>query len=240
MNTNTMTIPAGLPLLRGGTGDTPKDGGCLVQVASYLRDGRSWTDDPAWLHPTIAIAAMAVNDRVPDGWRPVLAPLAADLAGLAPCRAQRVTVGLAVWAARRVLWTRPGVKSRAGVRAELAVALAAAEVMDHRAGEWAVQAIRSAPATGWAEWAVVHACHTVTASVSGSAPRQVGMCAVAAVAEDVRLRHPGRTKAARTARYEAQREFLAALIGRYRELTRETGPDTRRWEQACELTGVTS
>lgn len=242
MSDTTMTIPAGLPLLCRGVGQTPEDGGCLVQVASRLRDGRSWTDEPKWLHPTMTAAAIAVNDHVPDGYRPVLAPLAADLAGLRQTRRmrppRRLTVDLAVWTARRVLGCDTTVPTPQRVHADLAVALAAAGAMDYRAGEWAMQAIRSAPATGWMEWTVVHACRTVTARGWETAWR-VGSYAAAAVAEDAKLTYPGRTKGARVARYEAQREFLAALIDRYRELTEPTGPDTRRWEQACELTGVT-
>lgn len=235
---DTVTIPAGLPLLQRGVGVSPEHGGCLVQLASRLRDGRSWTDEPAWLHPVLAGAAIRVNDDVPDGYRPVLAPLAADLAGLSACRARRVTVGLAVWAARRVLWCDARVAAPERVRADLAVALDAAAAMDHRAGEWSMQARKRAGGSGYAEWAAVHACHAVTAALESSS--RAGSCAAEAVAEDAKLRYPGGSKRARVARYEAQREFLVALIDQYRELTKATSADTRRWQAACELIGVTS
>lgn len=241
MNTTASHVPAGLPLLRAGVGPTPADGGCLVQVASWLRDGRSWTDEPPWLHPTLAGAAVGVNDNVPDGYRPVLGPLAADLAGLAHHRRRQVTVALAVWTARRVLPLDCVVRASDPARADLAAALDAAEAGDHRAGEWAVSVIgRGDVCHGAAEWAAVQACHTPTCHPASNTPWMVGHAAVVAVAKDAKLRHPGRTRAALLSRYEAQREFLAALLSRYRELTGPTGPDARRWGRVCELVGVTS
>ena len=99
-------VPAGLPMLRKGVGDTPADGGCLVQIASYLHDGRSWSDETPCVHPVLRRLAIYVNDAVSDEVRSLLAPLAADLVGTGPgptgLDGKVLNVRLAVWAARRV------------------------------------------------------------------------------------------------------------------------------------------
>ncbi len=76
-----MTIPDYLPQLRTGTGATPKDGGCLVQVAGFLYDGESWTDRAACVHPALRSAGILVNDSLSkDGLRR-LSLLAARISG---------------------------------------------------------------------------------------------------------------------------------------------------------------
>lgn len=101
-----INVPAGLPMLRRGIGRSPVDGGCLVQVSSYLHDGRSWTDDTTCVHPVLRQLAIHVNDAVSDDMRPLLAPLAADLVGTGPgpqgIDGEVASVRLAVWAVRRV------------------------------------------------------------------------------------------------------------------------------------------
>ncbi len=111
------TAPEFLPLLRRGAGRTPADGGCLVQVAGRLADDGCWDDRPPSVHPVLREAAVRVNDRMPDGARDRLYPLAADLADTAT-PAPGVAAGLALWAARHVL---PRLGERWRSRAELAV-----------------------------------------------------------------------------------------------------------------------
>ena len=79
----TVDVPNFLPSLRRGAGRRPADGGCLVQVASMLSDGRSWTDHPDCVHPVLREVAVRINDRMPDGDRDRLYPFAVDLVGTA-------------------------------------------------------------------------------------------------------------------------------------------------------------
>ncbi|NNG36920.1 hypothetical protein [Nakamurella aerolata] len=117
-----MTIPNFMPLLRKGIGKIPAEGGCLVQVASYLADGLSWTDQTPCVHPVLRSLAIAVNDRVSDAVRPTLAPLAVDLVGTGPgpkgVEGQQLSVRLAVWFARQVLRESDQVSLRAIETAE--------------------------------------------------------------------------------------------------------------------------
>ena len=41
-----------VPWLRSGTGSTPNDGGCIMQVIDWL-DSAGWSDSPACVHPAI-------------------------------------------------------------------------------------------------------------------------------------------------------------------------------------------
>lgn len=76
-----MNIPDFMPKLRRGAGPTPKDGGCLVQVASYLYDGESWTDRTPCVHPMLREVAIGVNDSVSDHARQGLLEFAPRLIG---------------------------------------------------------------------------------------------------------------------------------------------------------------
>ncbi|MEV3970488.1 hypothetical protein AB0K68_20440 [Streptomyces sp. NPDC050698] len=75
--------------------------------AAALLSGGPFTDSPAGTHPALAALARVVNDRVGDGARRALWPLAADLADARPpdrCYAPQL-VGAVVDEARGV---RPG------------------------------------------------------------------------------------------------------------------------------------
>lgn len=74
-------IPDVFPLLRKGTGETPEDGGCLVQVAGYLNDGVSWTDETPCVHPVLRYIAIWANDDSPDSERQSLLSLVPRLIG---------------------------------------------------------------------------------------------------------------------------------------------------------------
>lgn len=68
-----MAIPDILPNLIAGEGDSPENGGCLLQVASFIYDGESWTDHPKCVHPLLIELGIWVNDETTDDARPLLA-----------------------------------------------------------------------------------------------------------------------------------------------------------------------
>lgn len=75
-----LVVPDGLPLLIDGEGDSPADGGCLMQFVSYIAD-ESWTTSPWQVHRMLASVAIYCNDSSSDAGRPLLAQLAPDLIG---------------------------------------------------------------------------------------------------------------------------------------------------------------
>lgn len=56
-------IPDFIPDLKKGVGSNPEAGGCLVQVAGYLYDGKSWTDGTPCIASTVRMYAIAANDN---------------------------------------------------------------------------------------------------------------------------------------------------------------------------------
>ena len=98
-----MHVPDFMPRLRSGAGETPKDGGCLIQVAGYLNDGVSWTDATPCVHPALRRAGILVNDGVDDEYRQRLLLLAPRLIGTGgtgdPVEDRRIAVELARWCA---------------------------------------------------------------------------------------------------------------------------------------------
>lgn len=67
-------IPDSLPPLRRGVGESPRSGGCLMQVTNYLATGL-WTDGPARnVAPPLSGIAIQVNDEVCDDHRQQLWP----------------------------------------------------------------------------------------------------------------------------------------------------------------------
>src|SRR6266498_1105370 len=102
-----MNVLDGMPQLRMGTGRTPKDGGCVIQVASYLYNG-AWTDATPCVHPVLRITAIWVNDSVGAATRQKLYPLIPRLMDTAIDDAEedrRVSAHLAIWALKRALAT---------------------------------------------------------------------------------------------------------------------------------------
>lgn len=74
-------VPEYVPMLVRGVTSTPRDGGCLVQIANWLVDPHTWTDEPVWVEPILAECATRINDAVDDEARQGLALLAPRLAG---------------------------------------------------------------------------------------------------------------------------------------------------------------
>ncbi len=95
----------GLPKLRSGTGKTPGDGGCIMQVADYLWSG-GWTDNPECVHPVLRSMAIRVNDGLDDEGRQELWPLINRLMGTAIVddkKSREIGIRLAVFCAEKTL-----------------------------------------------------------------------------------------------------------------------------------------
>ncbi|MFD4474616.1 hypothetical protein ACFWPU_00665 [Streptomyces sp. NPDC058471] len=104
-----MNVPDFMPRLRSGAGDTPKDGGCLVQVAGFLNDGVSWVDDTPCVHPMLRSVGILTNDSVDGDMRQELLPLAPRLIGTGltgdVVEDRRVMTALVEWCVRDAQWS---------------------------------------------------------------------------------------------------------------------------------------
>lgn len=93
-------VPDYVPMLVKGVSEDPKEGGCLVQIANWLVDPSSWTDDPECVHPLIAQYGIWINDGVDDEMRHRLALQAPRIAGtriLDPIFSETVENELDLW-----------------------------------------------------------------------------------------------------------------------------------------------
>jgi hypothetical protein len=101
-----MTVPIEMPDLIAGAGETPDQGGCVMQAAAWLASaGQNWNDSPDCVHGTLRRVAIMVNDNVGTDARRQLWPLVPRMLGTAvdPKTDARTAVQLAVWAAEKVL-----------------------------------------------------------------------------------------------------------------------------------------
>lgn len=57
-----------VPWLREGTGVSPQDGGCVMQVIDWISTG-GWTDEPRCVYPELREIAIVVNDDMSDEGR---------------------------------------------------------------------------------------------------------------------------------------------------------------------------
>jgi len=57
-----------VPYLRSGIGDSPRNGGCILQVIDWIHR-HEWTDDPDCVHPLLRGIAIGVNDLSADSDR---------------------------------------------------------------------------------------------------------------------------------------------------------------------------
>ena len=90
-----------IPYLRSGTGTTPRDGGCVMQIVDWI-SRHAWTDQPPCVHPVLRVLAIKANDTLDDTRRQQLLDLVPRLMHTAT-EDRRVTVGLACHVARAVL-----------------------------------------------------------------------------------------------------------------------------------------
>ncbi|MBO0827175.1 MAG: hypothetical protein J2P24_05275 [Streptosporangiales bacterium] len=72
-----------LPSLSRGRHRDPREGGCFMEVASWLAD-EPWSDHPSCTHPLLAQVAREVNDHSTDAGRRALAPMIPDVIGANP------------------------------------------------------------------------------------------------------------------------------------------------------------
>ncbi len=158
-----------VPWLRSGTGATPADGGCVMQIVDWISTG-GWTDNPSCVHPVICHFAIAVNDRLDDGGRQRLLDLVPRMmdTAVAPDD-EALTRRLLGYLARQVYplyddWKRRAsyddkgavldciVAAEGGARAAGAARAAwAAEAAEAARAAWAAEAAEAA----WAAWAAV-------------------------------------------------------------------------------------
>lgn len=94
-----------VPYLRSGKGDTPADGGCLLQVIDWV-DRMEWSDNPRCVNQMFHGITIAVNDGLADDKRQGLLDLAPRLMGTASMDSV-VAVRLAVVASKQVLPVLP-------------------------------------------------------------------------------------------------------------------------------------
>lgn len=69
-----------VPWLRSGVGNTPDEGGCVMQIVSWIHN-HGWTDDPVCVHQIIRGWAISANDKLPDDERQELLKLVPRLMG---------------------------------------------------------------------------------------------------------------------------------------------------------------
>jgi hypothetical protein len=74
-------LPELVPALSRGRHRSPRQGACLMELASYLA-GERWSAYPACTHPLLAALAREVNDHTADAGLPRLAVLAPSMIGL--------------------------------------------------------------------------------------------------------------------------------------------------------------
>ena len=90
-----------VPWLRSGVGETPSDGGCIMQVVDWIHR-KEWTDSPPCVHPTIRAVAIKLNDTLDDRGRQKLLDLAPRMMGT-NMGGKALSVRLALFCAESVL-----------------------------------------------------------------------------------------------------------------------------------------
>ena len=75
-----MNIPDFMPVLSAGAHQSPAQGACIMEYASFL-NGEEWTDFPSCTNPILARAAQYANDELDDETRQQLLPLLPRLMG---------------------------------------------------------------------------------------------------------------------------------------------------------------
>lgn len=176
-----------VPFIREGVGETPADGGCVMQMADWI-ERREWTDKPPCVHPVIRSFAIAVNDRLDDTERQKLLDLIPRMMNtntgdealtrkLLGYLARQVYPIYSTWAERAgyddhgtvlacIEAAERGDAADAAWAAETAEAARAAEAADAAEAAWAAWAAE----TAWAAEAVEAAWAAETARAAEAAP----------------------------------------------------------------------
>lgn len=69
-----------VPYLRPGKGETPSEGGCIMQVTDWIHRHR-WSDTPVCVHPVLRDLAISANDNSGHENRQLLLDLIPRLIG---------------------------------------------------------------------------------------------------------------------------------------------------------------
>lgn len=75
------SIPAGLPVLSGGSHDRPSEGACFMEYVGFLA-GEKWGDSPECVNNTLTLSMQSLNDNLKDTNRSALIPLLDRTIGL--------------------------------------------------------------------------------------------------------------------------------------------------------------
>lgn len=218
-----------VPYLRSGTGSTPSEGGCILQVIDWI-DRMRWTDEPPCVHPIFQTIAISVNDRLDNTARQQLLDLAPRLMGTASVDPV-LPVRLSVFAARHVLPVVPR-----GLRAVPRAAISAAEdwcenrrVTDMRLlghADAVAEETHRLRAPYPSKFAAVCAAHTAHVAFAASDGRWL----------DGRIRAMDAVSAACTAMGGVRREFelLVKLLDEHDRVTGRTGtPEPLDFSGVC-------
>ena len=225
-----MNTPDLMPILSTGAHDSPAEGACIMEMASFL-SGEAWTDSPACTHPVIARMAQVVNDRLPDERRGDLLPLLPRIMGTAATGTAHerhvLSVRLAVWCARQVL---PLV--RAADRDVCKKAIVAAE--DWREGTASAEQCRTAAtaanaaaaaAAYAATYAAAAAANAAAAAYAAAAANAAAAAAYAAAAANAATYAAAAAANAATNDDLTNDDLTALLTGLLDEHDRLTGRD---------------
>lgn len=229
-----MTTPDLMPILSSGDHASPKEGACVMEMASYLA-GEEWSDSPACTHPVLASMARVVNDRLGDSARQSLLPLLPRLMGTAETgtadERHRLSVSLAVWCAEQVAHLTGGAEpaAREAIRVTRAWLDGEATLEECRDAAYAVYAATRATftAAAYAVYAAARATYTDDAYAVYAATRAADAAANAAANDDT------------VDDDTVGVELLAGLIDEYDRLTGRTQPapltpeDTMRLKEAA-------
>lgn len=90
--TDTLDLPAGIPILCSGAHDAPEHGACFMEYASVLA-GERFSDHPHCTHPVLAAACRAINDHISDAGRQRLVTYVPEVVGTAT-RDPRISAAL--------------------------------------------------------------------------------------------------------------------------------------------------
>ena len=96
-----MTNDYSVPFIRSGAGRIPSEGGCVMQILSWIKDG-SWIDSHSCVHPAIRNLAIRANDSMEDAERQKLIDLIPRMINT-NIDDRIINVKLAIFSAEKVL-----------------------------------------------------------------------------------------------------------------------------------------
>ena len=225
-------VPDVLPMLSAGSHRSPRSGACFMELASVLA-GERWSDHPKCTDPALAELARCVNDVVPDDYRSRLSPMVPSVIGTGGLdRDARVALAARIvrdCAVTALPLLHPGARP-------LACALVLAEQwLGERSPEAAAALATQPEAHGFALGLLAENQSERTkrrAYLSRAVPQAL-RCVVHAVHDELGPDAP---------------DMLAGMLNTAITTARAAcgldsaadGVTAQRWQQACDLIGVTS